>query len=391
MEYITTKEASKKWGISTTRITILANEGRIPGAQRLGKSWLIPVIATKPPILTTRRSASSKKVPKHFCFPLFHFRPDWSYIKESELSKQQQSLLHAERAVLECRFTDAYPVLESILRSPEDIITEIGCLWNMGICCVALNKPKDFSRIFLRLQILLSDDFPHRDDLVIVLDILKTYIETMDVSADTYTYNPNIHDQSLPTTCVQMGYVGLIRESFKPRSTNISLLEINQRLLKTTGVIIATGYMHCHLLGIYYLRQNPEEVQIHAKAAVQIAFESGFFLHLVSYYRYYAQVFSSVLDQYPEEFREHCYNLFSQYEENFPAFLSSINEYTVFARLSNSDYPYAHGVFMNLTNDKIAKKLNVHPHTVNRRLKKICEKLGVKTKKELKDYLHKNM
>ena len=30
MEYISTKEASAKWGISTTRITILANEGRIP-------------------------------------------------------------------------------------------------------------------------------------------------------------------------------------------------------------------------------------------------------------------------------------------------------------------------------------------------------------------------
>ena len=48
MEYITTKEASEKWGISTTRITILANQGRIPGAQRLGKSWLIPASATKP-------------------------------------------------------------------------------------------------------------------------------------------------------------------------------------------------------------------------------------------------------------------------------------------------------------------------------------------------------
>lgn len=61
MEYMTTKEASAKWGISTSRITILANEGRIPGAQRFGRSWLIPFSAPKPPELKPDRSGSVRK------------------------------------------------------------------------------------------------------------------------------------------------------------------------------------------------------------------------------------------------------------------------------------------------------------------------------------------
>lgn len=46
--YITTKEASKKWGISPRRIQILCNEDRIKGAEKSGNTWLIPQNAAKP-------------------------------------------------------------------------------------------------------------------------------------------------------------------------------------------------------------------------------------------------------------------------------------------------------------------------------------------------------
>ena len=159
MEYISTKEAAAKWGISTTRITILANEGRIPGAKRIGRNWMIPASATKPVERKPHQSKVSKddtSEANDFSFPLYHFRADWNPMTKTQLSKQQQLLLTAETAVLECRFADAYPLLTSILNEPDDIVTEIGCLWNTGICCVAMNKSDEFSRIFLRLKLLLS-------------------------------------------------------------------------------------------------------------------------------------------------------------------------------------------------------------------------------------------
>lgn len=39
MEFITTKEASKKWNISERRIRQLLNDGRIEGAVKNGNSW----------------------------------------------------------------------------------------------------------------------------------------------------------------------------------------------------------------------------------------------------------------------------------------------------------------------------------------------------------------
>ncbi len=48
MDFMTTKEAVKKWNISERRIRQLLQDGRIEGAVKNGNSWNIPVDAIKP-------------------------------------------------------------------------------------------------------------------------------------------------------------------------------------------------------------------------------------------------------------------------------------------------------------------------------------------------------
>ena len=48
MEYMTTKEAEKKWNISERRIRQLLQDDRIEGAVKVGNSWNIPIDADKP-------------------------------------------------------------------------------------------------------------------------------------------------------------------------------------------------------------------------------------------------------------------------------------------------------------------------------------------------------
>lgn len=48
MKYLSIKEMSEKWGISTRRIQILCKEGRIPGIIMIGRTWGIPEDAEKP-------------------------------------------------------------------------------------------------------------------------------------------------------------------------------------------------------------------------------------------------------------------------------------------------------------------------------------------------------
>ena len=48
MEYLTTIEMSQKWGITSRRIAVLCELGRIVGVVKKGKTWLIPYDSEKP-------------------------------------------------------------------------------------------------------------------------------------------------------------------------------------------------------------------------------------------------------------------------------------------------------------------------------------------------------
>ena len=48
MEFYTSSEMSRIWGISPRRISLLCSQDRVDGAVKKGKTWLIPAEAKKP-------------------------------------------------------------------------------------------------------------------------------------------------------------------------------------------------------------------------------------------------------------------------------------------------------------------------------------------------------
>ena len=47
-DYLSTQEIAEKWGVSERRVAQYCAEGRVPGAQRIGKTWAVPSGAEKP-------------------------------------------------------------------------------------------------------------------------------------------------------------------------------------------------------------------------------------------------------------------------------------------------------------------------------------------------------
>ena len=46
--FITVQEAAQKWGVTPRQVQILCKEGRIVGAIRMSRIWIIPENAAKP-------------------------------------------------------------------------------------------------------------------------------------------------------------------------------------------------------------------------------------------------------------------------------------------------------------------------------------------------------
>ena len=70
MEFMTTKEAVKKWNISERRIRQLLQDGRIEGAIKVGNNWNIPINTNKP---ADKRSIKLDKIEFKFDLPENYF------------------------------------------------------------------------------------------------------------------------------------------------------------------------------------------------------------------------------------------------------------------------------------------------------------------------------
>lgn len=74
MDYLTAVEASEKWGISSRMVAYYCEAGRINGAIKKGKTWLIPLDAKKP--IDKRYSMQKPKDNTSLQEELYHFREE---------------------------------------------------------------------------------------------------------------------------------------------------------------------------------------------------------------------------------------------------------------------------------------------------------------------------
>jgi hypothetical protein len=64
VDWMTVKEASELWGITTRRVQILCDNGQVIGAQRLGYMWVIPKGIPKPIDGRTKVAKAKNKTKK---------------------------------------------------------------------------------------------------------------------------------------------------------------------------------------------------------------------------------------------------------------------------------------------------------------------------------------
>lgn len=95
-EYMTTKEASEKWDITERRINVLCKEGRIPGAYKEDKRWVIPMNAVKPadkrlrgePGISVSKKEAAVNGSKKLSLPIgiSDYRKGWRMMKKQNVT-----------------------------------------------------------------------------------------------------------------------------------------------------------------------------------------------------------------------------------------------------------------------------------------------------------------
>lgn len=63
--FITVQEAAEKWSVTPRQVQILCKEGRISGAMRMSRIWIIPEDAKKPTSAKRHTAGGKDDATKH--------------------------------------------------------------------------------------------------------------------------------------------------------------------------------------------------------------------------------------------------------------------------------------------------------------------------------------
>lgn len=142
-EYMTTKEASEKWDITERRINVLCKEGRIPGAYKEDKRWVIPINAVKPadkrlkgePGISIPKKEAAVKSSKKLPLP----------IGISDYRKASDEYYYVDKTLLIRDFIDERP-LASLFTRPR----RFGKTLNMDMLRVFFERSEEDTSVYFR-------------------------------------------------------------------------------------------------------------------------------------------------------------------------------------------------------------------------------------------------
>jgi len=381
MNYCTSRELSEKWGISQRRIVCMAAEGRFPGAEKYGKSWIFPEHTQKPADGRTKEAKAEHK-DDFFRFPLF-LADESSYFPP--LISEEALLRKAQLDYYACDYDSSKNALDTLADNTGSIYIRIMSLFYLCSLAVEVYCGKNYAGYFARLRLALAEDFPHKKDMELVIPWLYTITVQFQNVSDNLTVDP-LYEYS-PAVQPLISYLSFYHLSkvFPSKKVNFKfdVYEILCSQLAKNGFYYEACELHFVLFVAYYISMMEEAMLHHLKKGLDLVNEHRFYIIAASYESYYQSAFNIVLKDYPEDFVNMIRHNSELISESIGRFSLQCGSTDIFSTLSKNDYSYLIYAVQGKTYKQVAHHLNISERTVANRYADIFAKLGIGSKNEL--------
>jgi len=387
MKYLSTAEASGRWGISTQRITILAKEGRIPGATQIGMRWLIPEDATKPIDGRTKAVKPSLSNEPYFRYPTFEGREIRSI--SPPLSQEEIQLKEAMESFHACRFEEAVRLLGDLPERTEDRYLRINALRLAGICSVLTCDSERFLDCYGKLTNELQQDFPRKCEMQSLIHELDALLGDSSYFAEEFRIETGYkyHESYLPhlaALCTISLFFsnrkGLSREFMKS-------YEVNCAIFDTTENYLDSQTMHLYLGCVYAMQGEEADAKIHLHRALETAEKYGLYYGIATEFYYMENAFSPALHDFSEKFVSRLRACSDDIHRRYKKFMEVTRRNSIFTLLRHKEYIFVLYAGQGLTNKEVAEKLQLSERTVSKRYGEIYNMFSIKNKQELVDLI----
>jgi DNA-binding NarL/FixJ family response regulator len=404
MEYMTAAEAAEKWGVKIRQVQRLAAAGRIPGARKHMRDYLIPADAEKP--ADPRKGRIERGEPYHIN-------------RDKSLSRELVET-YAALAPITVPIDKPYSMIEAVQGKSLRTVLEMWLAYSKGdfelvkrrFNEIEENNTKKLVASGIAIAAAISlGDYPF---FLEVESYLKSVVKAdagADVTAQAelmlaVAYNGASAYSMLPKWLIN-GDFGLLHHSAKPTAAYMRVQYLSRQNPPELALAVAQAYFSvyssdqaityedtylridlaaaCHALG------RTDEAENYLRSAMKKNLPHGF----ITAFAERMAVLSGLCEQLLErEFPEHYDAVTSQFErvtKNWVVFHNRFTQDNITLILSLKEIQMARLAAQGLSDPKIAEHFGLAYKTVKNRMDTIYDSLcisGKKRKRELAKFIY---
>lgn len=406
MEYLNIVETADKWGISPRRLQTLCASGKIEGATRLGKAWMIPKDTQKPLDGRTKASKDNKAallkkdMPMPRKTPFLHMTDLYSVAGSAEKSiaalesnPEAQILLAAEIAYSKGDIEKVYDSAYYLLHKHSGLYAVISAGMLLALCAIWRGDLNMWRQAKIHIAEAPVKSEADRDIATFSITAIDSILYNVSSFPEWFKlgrFEP-LHKDALPAATVfyakylyATGYALATKQMELQDMQGLSLLTMLPNTIEpmisqavADDSLIAEIYLRMTCAAIYHNSGNNEQAVYHIDRAVALALPDKLFGILAEYGR----TLDSLLEQRISKVDITAWyavrDLYHIYMAGWTKLSGSVRGKNLATTLSPKEREVAKLAAFGFKNNQIAETLNMSVSAVKQAVTNVSNKTGM--------------
>ena len=398
MESLTARQTAEKWGLAPRTVQQLCTQGRIPGAQKFGKSWAIPANAARPEDLRRNKQEPTAPPPDlvmpdapFTMMPLMNtpFRPGQCRATVEAMAEgPRKDMAWAEYYYFSAQAEQAAQAAKPYLASP-DLGLRLSACWIYGYANLTTGQIRQARHALETVQRTLAEG----ENLS---PSLRAAVSFVAAGAAVLLHLPL--PVGLPST---RDLLPLLSPGLRAFALYVQAhyLYLQKDYAKSVGMVeaalvmgaeaypIPAIYLHLAAVMDYMrLRQLPQ-AQAHLFSAWTLARPDDLIEGFGEHHGLMGGMLESTFKvKWPEDLRR-ILDVTYRFSWGWRRVHNPDTGHEVADNLTTTEFSVAMLTAQGWTSRESAAHMNISPNTVKRHLVEIKKKLGISNRKELKQYM----
>ncbi len=406
MDYLKIQDLAVKWGLSVRRIQALCSQGKIEGAVRFGRDWIIPKNATRP--IDGRTKAGRKNdfdrlnvdMPLPRKTPFLYMSNLYSVPGSAEESMELLSdnheakvLFAAEIAYSRGEIDKVYESANYLLNKHSGFYAVLSAGMLLALCAIWHGDLNMWRKAKIHIAEAPAKSDNDRDIMALSITAVDSMIYDVTSFPEWFKigcFEP-LHKDALPAAKVYYakylyaaGYAVATKQMELQGVQGLSLMSILPNTIEpmisqamADNSIIAEMYLRMTCAAVYHNSGNDAQAIRHIDRTIALALPDKLYGLLAEYCRVLDSLLELRLKQVDSDAWNEVKRLYKIYNEGWSKLSGSVRGKTIITTLSQKEREVARLAAFGMQNNAIAEKLHMSLSGVKQAIRIVSEKTGV--------------